>query len=77
MKATLRKSSLGLCCLAAVLCLVSAHWGHVPATVASWTASTYMADGGAPAPPFPNNSAVMLADGGAPAPPFPNNLSYA
>lgn len=45
-----------------------------------------LADGGAPAPPFPgtgqsvislSNGSVALADGGAPAPPFPGTGSSA
>jgi hypothetical protein len=74
MKGKLLAGCLGLCCLAAVFYLVPAHGAFAAPTMSiALTAPTYVADGGAPAPPFPNNSSMMLADGGAPAPPFPNN----
>jgi hypothetical protein len=38
----------------------------------------YIADGGAPVPPYPpqmTNSTIVIADGGAPVPPYPPQIS--
>ena len=46
-----------------------------PQSVNTWSSPTVWADGGAPAPPWPDMTAStlsLLADGGAPAPPWPD-----
>ena len=71
------KRTVALLFVLALLLAIVAPMGFGVNTqsVSTWSSPTVWADGGGPAPPFPdmtNSTTNLWADGGGPAPPFPD-----